>query len=546
MVSTAEKRVHRRRSNHDSGASIVECRRTRALFHPGEEAGVWVRVHGAGFGSTHLRATVRELDTVVTVKEEPLDTAGQTLRFFLPAEAGKGYGVDVELIRTRTGETLARRSASVDVQRSWIDAPRYGFLCKFAAGERYEARADLLLERHVNVVQFYDWMYRHYRYLPPEDTFTDAIGRTLSLSSTRRAIAALRDRGIASMAYGSVYGAESEYALQHRDELLYDKHGEPLSLDGAFYYQDLRPGPWRKRILHEYCQAVKRVGFDGIQADQYGYREQVRDASGAPIDMASALGGMVRAAQKAVRGAGGDGIIFNCVNNWPFRQIAHEPQLCTYVELWPPYVHLQDLADLVNGAHELAPSRQAILAAYMSCAASDPDGAEEATLLTSAAIHASGGFHLLLGEGEGILTDPYFPNFVRPGSRFRRRLVDHWSFIVRYGAYLFDRSLRLIATTADKASWRIHRAAPRFSTVSVLKAHPDDLWDSVKPMHPPRNVALDVPHDGRVDAVLLASPDEPGPPQRVDFELANGRLRFAIPGVQTWTLAIITSANGMP
>ena len=545
-MPVAEKRVRGRRSNHDSGASIVECRPTRALLHPGEEAGVWVRVHGAGFGSTHLRATVLELDTVVAVIEEPLDTAGQTLRFLLPAEAGKGYGVDIDLVRTRTGETIARRSTSVDVQRSWVDAPRYGFLCDFAAGEQYEARADLLLERHVTVVQFYDWMYRHYRYLLPEDAFTDAIGRTLSISSTQRAITALRKRGIASMAYGSVYGAEPEYALQHRDELLYDKQGEPLSLDGAFYFQDVRPGPWRERILHEYREAIERMGFDGIQADQYGFREQVHDASGAPIDMASALGDMVRTAQQTVRDAGGDGVIFNCVNDWPIRQIAHEAQLCTYIELWPPHVRLQDLADLVNGAHELAPSRQVILAAYMSCAASAPDAAEEATLLTSAAIHASGGFHLLLGEGDGILTRPYFPNFVRPGSRFQRRLVDHRSFIVRYGAYLFDRSLRLIATTADKGSWRIHRAAPRFSTVSVLNAHPDDLWDSARPTHPPRNVAIDVPHDGRVDAVLLASPDEPGPPQRVDFEQANGRLRFAIAGIQTWTLAIITSANGVP
>jgi dextranase len=306
----------------------------------------------------------------------------------------------------------------------------------------------------------------------------------------------------------------------------------------------VRPGPWRERILHEYREAIERIGFDGIQADQYGFREQVHDASGAPIDMASALGDMVGAAQQTVRDAGGDGIIFNCVNNWPIRHTAREPQLCTYIELWPPHVRLQDLADLVNGAHELAPSRQVILAAYMSCAASAPD-AEEVTLLTSAAIHASGGFHLLLGEGDGILTHPYFPNFVRPGPHFQRRLVDHWSFIVRYGAYLFDRSLRLTATTADKDSWRIHRAAPRFSTVSVLNAHPDDLWDSVKPAHPPRhNVAIDVQHDGRVGAVLLASPDEPGPPQRADFVQANGGLRFAIPRVRTWTLAIIMSANG--
>jgi len=522
-------------------ATITACFPTQSFFHPGEAGGVHVTLAGRLPSRAILRVRVSELRRTVLAADAQLEGPDQEVSFPLPTTPGKGYGVDVSLVDASTGRALHRRRTALDVQASWTDAPRYGFLSEFSPGEQYDARADKLLARHVNVVQFYDWMYRHYQYLPPSDVFTDALGRTLALSSTQRAIAALHHRQIATMAYGSVYGAEPEYALQHPDELLYDESGKPISLSNLFYLQDVRPGPWRDHILGQYESAIQTLAFNGIHADQYGFPPEAWDAHENIVEMGPALASMVGASQAAVAGTGGDGIIFNCVTNWPIRDTAAEPQLCTYIEVWPPYITLGQLADLVNGAKDLAPLRQVILAAYMACASETPDRAETATLLTSAAIHASGGFHLLLGEGTGMLVDAYYPKFKRPGSHFQQRLVDHWSFIVHYGAYLFNRDLRHVEGDIQvHGPWPIHRACPTFETVSLINAHPDDLWDVLK--KPPklhRNVVVEAPSPSPPREVFVATPDGSPDAISVPFEHVAGKLRFVVPRVQTWSLAII-------
>lgn len=519
---------------------ITHCFPTRAYFPAGQSGGITVRVTPSTIGAASVRLTVRDLDRVVVHTQSLMMELQQTLTFPLPVTPGRGYGVDVELVDT-DGVVRHRSRTALDVQTSWIAAPRYGFLSQFAPGEQYDARADQLLARHITVVQFYDWMYRHYQYLPPTDVFTDILGRTLSLSSTRNALAAVRSRGMAGMAYGSVYGAEAEYALAHPDELLYDANGQPESLADTFYLQDVRPGPWRDHILGQYQVAIQQVGFNGIHADQYGDMGPAYDRAGQAIDMASALGGIVGAAETAAKQAGGDGIIFNCVTNWPIEQVAPQPEAATYIEVWPPYIQLSDLGQLITQARHLAPDRQVILAAYMQAAAKEPDRALTGTLLASATIHAHGGFHLLLGEGTGMLVDAYYPKFVRPGARFQRRLIEQWDFIVRYTAYLFDLSLEMRSPHGVKAGklWAIRRSGPDFETVSLINTRPADLWDAIKPAPPVRRqTRVELPWTGTVSRVLVARPEAPDA-QVLPFERSGTVLRFTVPAVREWALVFV-------
>jgi dextranase len=534
----------------------------RAFFRPGEHASISIRVSPAAVDRGQLAVELLDLDHVIDTANVVVKGLERRVALPLPPRPGRGYGVRVTLLLD--GRPVDERRTALDVQISWTDAPRYGFLSQFAPEEEYPERADSMLRRHVNVVQFYDWMYRHYEYLPPEDHFVDVLGRTQSLESVRSALAAVHDRGMAAMAYGSVYGAEPEHALEHRDELLYDgPNGNPIALIDLFYLQDVRPGPWRDRVLGQYRQAVGDLGFDGIHADQYGFpREGVYDSRGELVDMPQALAGMVAAAQDAVVRAGGNGIIFNCVENWPIEEVAPEPQTCMYIEVWPPYTRLLDLYELVKGARVLAPDRQVILAAYMSCAAGTgardnyahwpdgwgisgavtPDEAAAATLVTSAAIHASGGFHLLLGENDGILADPYYPKFALPGPVFRERLTAHWDFIVRYTAYLFDRDLEYRKSDSIHAGrlWAIHRSGRDFETLSLINADPAEGWNALRPEpEEKRNVHVEMPAPSTVSEVLAASPDRGGDPVRLDFEVSDGQLRFHVPSVHLWTLVII-------
>src|SRR5258705_13668282 len=104
----------------------------------------------------------------------------------------------------------------------------------------------------------------------PDDAFLDALGRRVSHAAVRAGIAAGHDAGIATLAYGSVYGAERAYVERHPDERVFDEAGEPISLGGTFFINDLPPErPWRRRLLPEYPRAGRTVGFAGGHMDTY-------------------------------------------------------------------------------------------------------------------------------------------------------------------------------------------------------------------------------------------------------------------------------------
>jgi len=129
-----------------------------------------------------------------------------------------GYGADA-FFRLTDGEgtrLIGPLSTAFDVARHWKLAPRYGFLSDFAPGERGRLEdADSLLKFHLNVVQFYDWMYRHDELVPREDVFVDPMGRTLSHAVVREKIDALRRRGMASIAYAAGYAALKDFHAAH-------------------------------------------------------------------------------------------------------------------------------------------------------------------------------------------------------------------------------------------------------------------------------------------------------------------------------------------
>jgi dextranase len=524
-------------------ANLLAFFATRPFFTPQAPVTVSIEVSSTAIGRTGVELRLVDLDGTVAGKRIDVERRKHIVDIPVTARTGDSYGLHAALVDTESGRTLDTGYTAVDFHESWFDAPRYAFLSEFGPGEDYEERANELLRRHVTAVQFYDWMYRHYQLLPPSADYADILGRSISLDSVESAIAASHSRGMAAIAYGSVYGAEAEYALDHPEELLYDENGKPISLAEIFYLQDVRPGPWRDRILGEYQKVVRRLEFDGIHADQYGKETGgtiVYDHAGSRVELGPALAGMIGAAQATVMDAGGDGIIFNFVSNWPIQDSACEPQLATYIEVWPPYTTLGHLAELIRGAKCLAPERQVILAAYMSCATEDPDAAESATLLTSAAIHAAGGFHLLLGEGTGILVHAYYPKFVRPGPYFQERLREHWDFVVRYGRYLWDRSLAYSRVGGSEASgvWSIHRIGSELETLSLLNVDPISPWDKLKTVSPKRDVPVSMPLPDSVEAVYVADPEHPDP-VALPYTEVDGLLQFTVPSVNLWSLVIV-------
>lgn len=579
----------------------------RAAYRPGEAATVNVVVFNEldtpvrgrlVLALAHLDGVVAELGREVELQPE----ATATLSFTLtpPPAARRGYGLDVTLY-SEAGRMLAEASGALDVLERWSQAPRYGFLSDFGPGERVErvaSRCDSLCRYHLNVVQFYDWMWRHYKLLPPAsptslatsaspiegtegaEEFTDGMGRLISLGSVRSAIACVHERGGAAMAYGAVYGAEPEFAGQHPELCLYDEDGKPVSLAALFYIMNIAQGsPWVPLIISEFAEAVRQLDFDGIHLDQYGFPKRARDAEGKIVDLAACFPPLIDDARRAVvKEKPGAGVIFNAVENWPIETVAPSSQDAVYIEVWPPYETYNDLRGLISEGKRLSGGKQVILAAYLSPFLDVKEGedvprAEAAALLCTAAIAAGGGFHLLLGELNGILCDPYYPKYATLRPDFVPRMRAYYDFLVRYeellsapdvGDYIAHdlvgiegSSRQLLAESAGSATltvraesgavWAIQRHKPGYCMVHLINLadQSDVLWNALRT--PPRpTTALEVRVRGvpPVQEVLAASPDaDMGRPVPVEWWQEEGTgegsvLYARLPSIHIWSVLI--------
>jgi dextranase len=349
----------------------------------------------------HLDESIQRQSGAITLPAQTTETITFTLT--PPPDPFRGYGLDATLL-DQQGQRQAEASGALDVLTRWSQAPRYGFLSDFGpelTAEDIGARCDSLRRYHRNVVQFYDWMWRHYQLLPPADDFTDALGRSLSLATVRAAIACVQANNAAALAYGAVYGAEPEYADAHPDLVLLDEEGRRVSLAELFYIMNIAPvSPWTAMIVDEFAAAVRTLDFDGIHLDQYGFPKTAITAAGERVNLAEHFPPLIDAARAAVVAVKPEaGVIFNAVENWPIETVAGTTQDAVYIEVWPPYDTYQDLRELIRNGKRLGGDKQVILAAYLTPFLDAPHApeSEAASLLATAVIAASGGFHLLLG-----------------------------------------------------------------------------------------------------------------------------------------------------
>jgi dextranase len=511
----------------------------RASYRPGEDAQITIALTNRQPTGVRGRLVLRLtwLDKMVVQSEQaaaigPSMSMSVVFALTPPRTAPRGYGLDAALYDA-AGHALAEGSGALDVLDRWSQAPRYGFLSDFAPVQAdVPARCNSLCRYHLNVVQFYDWMWRHYALLPPDDDFTDALGRRLSLATVREAIAAVRARGGAALAYGAVYGAEPEFADAHPELALFDETGERVSLAELFYIMNIAPGsPWVPLIVAEFAHAVRRLGFDGIHLDQYGFPKTARTATGELVDLAEHFPPLIDAARAAVVAERpGAGVIFNAVGNWPIETVAATTQDVVYIEVWPPDESYNDLRRLIGAARGLSGGKQVILAAYLAPFAQADVAtlpqAEAAALLATAAIAASGGSHLLLGEHDGILCDPYYPKYATLRAGFAARMRAYYDFLVRYEEWLIApeiedceadetqpcdlRGARLSRQAEARAVWCIPRRKPGYRIIHLINLadQADDAWNALRtPPQPLRQIELSLQSLPAIRSALVLTPD---------------------------------------
>lgn len=531
-----------------------------ALTGPGTPVRLQLDLHNDGAPAKgELRAELRDAARVVgrerVVVELPSGRQRLCIPLPTPPEDARGYEAVLEL---ETQGFAQEARTAVLVASHWRHAPRYGFLSEFPPGDLALDRVRELAKLHITVVQFYDWMYRHYRFLPPQDEFTDAMGRELSLETVRRRIATCHEAGMAALAYGAVYGAEPEFIEQHPEWVLRDARGEKLSLIDLFYIMDLRPDvPWRELILQEFESAVGEVGFDGIHMDQYGFPKWSYDANGTSVDLAEQFPSMIdEAAERVAQQREGAAVLFNAVNNWPVEQVAASDQAAVYIEVWSPHDHYRDLVDLVRRARDLS-GKHVVLAAYLEPFREGGEGAEQAALLATAVIASAGGFHLLLGEGNAVLRDGYYANHGHMRPEFVPRMRRYYDHTAAHHHHLFDPSLQDVTTSfmtgvnneialsgaplrtrpeAGSVWGVVKQLGDRFVINLVnLIGLDDTTWNRPKDRTEVlEGLSLDLDRHFRVKRAIWSSPDEDSPARELTLDRREGGTRVALPALELW------------
>lgn len=519
--------------------------------------------------SVDVMASVKYLAEEVAPLARPAElppSGQQTLRLTWspPPDAPRGYGVDLA-VHDMSGQTLAVGHTAFDVLTSWTQAPRYGFLSDFAPGRsNVDETMAWLIRYHLNGLQFYDWMYRHDEYLTDQEPYRDPLGRELSRRTTDALIDAAQAHNIAAMPYTAIYAASLPFLGEHRDWALYDADGEVHLLGEDFLaYMNPDPGsPWTAHLMRQFTTILKQTRFDGIHLDQYGDPKIAYDTDGNRLDLAQVIPGFINLTHETATAIRPDAtVVFNCVNNWPIETVAKSQQDFVYIEVWSPHTLYRDLHTLIVEAQALSDGKPVVLAAYI-----DPARSRNARL-ADAAIFASGGYHIELGEPGAMLADPYFPNYGQMSDELAEVIRRYYDFVVRYenvlalathdatSTYESQVTIEGVNTNAERAYnkvWPIVREGDGVIGLSLI-----NLLDIVSPEWNGLLLADPTPLDElrlryrtkqNVERVWLASPDFASPQATfLDFEpgqdTQGSYIEFTVPRLEYWDLIVIEFAS---
>lgn len=552
----------------------------KAQYRPKDSGRLVLEMTASEAAVLKIKVEIKHLEKPVKTIEFDADVpALQFKKINIPIDAPNCewlcFGADVSIYHGR--DCIAELSTAYDVADHWRRAPRYGFLSDFKKEELGDLRdVESLNKFHLNIIQFYDWMYRHDDLVPKTDIFTDPMGRELSYRVVEEKRQEVQKKGMAAIAYGAVYAALKDFQETHPELGLYKSNGEPFELIDIFYIMDISPDSvWTEKIISEF-EKVIAAGFDGIHMDQYGFpKKAVRKVGGQEevVDMANCYGPLIDRTKAAVKKVNPDaGLIFNNVSNYPVHATATADQEAVYIEVWPPEIHFHELKALIDRGRELS-GKPVILSAYLPpFKDKTPEGAkaaENGALLTMATIFSSGGYHLLLGENYNVLTEAYYPSYRPMRPEFIDEVRCYYDFIVRYGHFLYSDDLfdvsktytggvntevqfpghQQIVPNGDRDTvWSIVKNSGRYMVLNLinLMGLEDDHWEKGKADRPEvqAEIKCHVLMEKPVKRVFLATPDSRTTvSQSLDYEIVDhdqGRaIAFTLPELKIWDMVVI-------
>lgn len=548
----------------------------KACYRPGEA--VWI--HAPWFAD-YPGARVRYRHGAELVREEPLRQEWWSWQ--PPEKDFTGYLVDVYTLGADGAEKIIA-SIGVDVSSHWKRFPRNGYTAWYEPGKEPYVEGDVafLNRRHINVVQFQDWHWKHHRPYCPDGVYTDIANRPVSQKVVKAMIDAQHGYNMKALFYNLGFGAlerdgaredgvsDDWYYFLDEARTVRDYHRLPSDWKSDITFVDPGNGGWQKYICDRTDEVYSHLGFDGFQVDQVGRRGDgyiyLRD--GTRHLLADRFPSLLKALKTRQPSKA---LVMNSVSLHAQEQIASSGVVdACYSELWggePDFTDLYRSIDLNRRAG--GADMRTIFATYMNYDRGRENGGAAfntpGVLLTDACIFALGASHLELGTGGNMLCNEYFPNTnLHMDGELTEGITRYYDFITAYENFIYDteRELEPVLTSLsgeEISVWTAFRGPqPRkivvhgkeaasgarvlhflnFRNVNSLSWR-DAKGDMPRPERI-ENVALDIDCDRMVSKVWAATPDEcAGVARELEFTQQGRSLRVTLPSLEYWTMLVL-------
>lgn len=504
-----------------------------------------------------VRVTVRRLGDVVRQWTGELSAAHIDVQ---PLEPGC-YGVDVQ---TANGDTLR---TAIEITVDPQSRLRYGFVAQYRPGGDLAGVVDNIRRLHLNGVQLYDWAYRHADLLGGGEEYLDALGQPISLETVRDLVKQLHAAGSDALGYAAVYGVGPQEWPSWEHLALLQSDGAPYGLGDFLFLVDPAAPAWLEHFTKDLRRAVEYVGLDGFHLDQYGYPRRAVGGAGQAIDLTASFRTLIQRVRAALPD---ERLIFNNVNDFPTAATAGTPQDAVYIEVWDPHLTLGHLGRVVTRARAAGSGKPVVIAAYQHVYDVAPARPSDlAASFTMATLWSHGATHLLAGEADRILVDPYYVRNHRIEDSIADLLHRWYDFLVEHDEILLDPALvdvtgawagayndaadisygqtQVTDESTPGSVWRRITESPggrlTFHLVN-LAGQNDTLWDAPRaepaPVGPGRLRMRRVGQ--RVPRVRVADPDRS--PHLVDMPVdVDGEYAFArLPEPHVWQTVVVDLA----
>lgn len=455
----------------------------------------------------------------------------------IPSKESRGFGVKAHLL-SEDGQLIDNGTTAFDLQDTWTEFPRYGFLSDFFPNREDIKESIAWLTRfHINGLQFYDWQYRHDSLVAPSETYQDPLKRPLSLNTIRAFVKEAHQRGITGMLYLAVYAASLEFWSEHPEWQLIDENRQPILFEDFLGIMDPSPDrPWAKHLLDECERALAELGFTGLHIDQYGDPKSGFRITGEEVDIPDAFCDFVTAAKQRLPNTP---LTFNAVGNWPMDALATSPLDFNYIEIWPPTPKYVDLRQIVYESRRMSGNKPVVIALYL------PSARIHNIRLANAIILASGGTRIELGEFKRLLTDPYFPKHQGISPKLEIILRRYYDFAVRYVEFIGpsvedDDEIELslpegvLSITRKSREWRIVHL---INTKDIGEGRWDEEHAPPNPLNP---LSMEIILPEKVQQIFWVSPDADNLSLTIaDWSFESSRHYVTVPNLEFWVTVAI-------